>query len=67
MLKVHPDAGLRRATWSPRHPCELPRHGAFLDCREAIGAEFPHHFDRLQVVHGGRHRPCHDPVAPAEI
>ena len=46
MLKVHPDAELapRDVVARAIHAEIAAGRGAFLDCREAIGAEFPHHF-----------------------
>jgi len=46
MLKVHPEAELAPRDIVARaiHAEIAAGRGAFLDCRAAIGAEFPHHF-----------------------
>jgi L-aspartate oxidase len=46
MLAIHPDAELapRDVVARAIHAEIAAGRGAFLDCREAIGAEFPHHF-----------------------
>lgn len=71
MLKVHPDAELapRDVVARAIHAEIAAGRGAFLDCREAIGAEFPHHFPTVYkscIAAGIDPVTQPIPVAPAE-
>jgi L-aspartate oxidase len=71
MLKVHPDAELapRDVVARAIHAEIAAGRGAFLDCREAIGAEFPHHFPTVYkscIAAGIDPVTQPIPIAPAE-
>ncbi len=71
MLAIHPDAELapRDVVARAIHAEIAAGRGAFLDCREAIGAEFPHHFPTVYkscMAAGIDPVTAPIPIAPAE-